>query len=175
MKKNLFYTVMMMAVMAVVTTSLTSCGGSDDDPLDNTSQKGNKQDPDDISSYIWPCTQWGCSLDDIRKYMASSSMVVEDEKDDILVYTTTDKKYIIGYAVNANNQYIAFQSVYMGYSQKKLNNIREKVTKDYGITLKDNGGNVWRGTGNINNRNCQVTIYGMDASNSIALDIFILK
>ena len=30
MKKNLFYTVMMMAVMAVVTTSLTACGGDDD-------------------------------------------------------------------------------------------------------------------------------------------------
>jgi len=33
MKKNLFYTVMMMAVMAVVTISFTACGGGDDDPL----------------------------------------------------------------------------------------------------------------------------------------------
>lgn len=277
MRKNLFYTVMMMAVMAVVTISFTACGGSDsDDPLDNTGPdysvvgtwqitelpegksdmkvgdqivitadgkiydktdqlgtwaKGGQcyltdseeypvpftakvlsltenfmsiditifnmtfnmkfmrladipvvpdnnqgeQDSGDISAYIWPCLQWGCSLSDIKTYMASSSMVVSEEREDILMYTTTDNKYKIYYAVGSNNQYHAFQSIYMGYSQKKMNDIAEKVTKDYGITFNYDGGSTWRAEGTINGKNCQITIYGMEGRNGIALDIAVLK
>lgn len=40
MRKNLFYTVMMMAVMAVVTISFTACGGDSDDPGTNYSVVG---------------------------------------------------------------------------------------------------------------------------------------
>ena len=167
MKKNLFYTVMMMAVMAVVTISFTACGGGDDDPLTENNQ--NKQDPDDISAYIWPSTQWDCSMDDIKKYMASSSMVVTEERNGILIYQTTDRKYMIGYAADENNKYCSCQAVFTGYSQKKMNNIKEKVTKDYGMKLTNDGADVWRAYGTINGKYCKVTIYGMESS--IAVDI----
>ena len=173
MRKNLFYTVMMMAVMAVVTISFTACGGGDDDPLTDNNQ--NKQDPDDISVYIWPCMQWGCSLSDIKTYMASSSMVITEEREGILIYQTTDRKYVIGYGLD-NNSYINFQAVFTGYSQKKMNNIKDKFKKDYGLSFEDNGyGEVWRAVGTINGKNCEVKIWRVQSPSSIIVDVFILN
>lgn len=94
MKKNFFYTVMMMAVMAVVTISFTACGGDDsDDPLENTSQSGtgttNKE----------PCLDWGCDASHIKTYMGSSMNLTQEESHGtaVLSYATADYKYVINY------------------------------------------------------------------------------
>lgn len=50
-----------------------------------------------------------------------------------------------------------------------MNNIKEKVTKDYGMTLTNNGAEGWYAYGTINGKYCKVTIYGMESS--IAVDI----
>lgn len=175
MKKNLFYTVMMMAVMAVVAVSFTACGGDDsDDPLNTPTE--NKQDPDDISVYIWPSTQWGCSLSDLKNYMASSSMVISEDLGDGLIYKTMDNKYLIAYTTDADGKYRLFQSVYQGCTQKKLTNIINKFKKDYNITLEDKGyGEVWRATGAINNKNCEAKVLCEKTTNSIIVEVFVLN
>ena len=72
MKKNLFYTVMMMAVMAVVTISFTACGGGDDDPLTDNGKESAK-------TYMEPCLDWGCDVSHIKTYMGSSMNLIDEQ------------------------------------------------------------------------------------------------
>ena len=95
MKKNLFYTVMMMAVIAVVTISFTACGGGDDDPLNDNGKESAK-------TYMEPCLDWGCDVSHIKTYMGSSMNLIDEqinEQISVLAYSTSDSKYVITYGL----------------------------------------------------------------------------
>ena len=94
MKKNLFYTVMMMAVMAVVAISFTACGGGDDssDPLVDNGKETSK-------TYMEPCFDWGCDVSHVKTYMGNSMSLTQEESHGtaVLSYATSDSKYVINY------------------------------------------------------------------------------
>ena len=148
MKKNLFYNVMMMAVMAVVTISFTACGGSDDDPLSDNGKESAK-------TYMEPCLDWGCDVSHIKTYMGNSMNLVNEqinEQISVLAYSTSDSKYVITYALmsklfqvyvyyyDKNRDYFTkLISQYESRYQTKFEKMDDENYETYGTNCTING------------------------------------
>lgn len=82
MKTNVFYKVMMMALVAVFVTTMTACGGDSDDPLDNpnpidnsSSQGENAGSNGHKVKYFIPCTDWNYTETEVKQYMSKENRV----------------------------------------------------------------------------------------------------
>ena len=174
MKTGIFYRVMMVALLAVCTIQFTACGGSDD-PLENTkpnsqnnqnnggnnNQGGNEQGDGqntgggygDISTYIWPCMDWGCSLQQVKGYMGTA-MEVSLEADNAISYCMNDNEYVVIYTFGGENKLASIVLNYKG--QNRMQAVMDEFTKRYGAEWRNEG--VYRTYCTINNRECHVQI-----------------
>ena len=148
MKKNLFYTVMMMAVMAVVTISFTACGGGDDDPLTDKGKESAK-------TYMEPCLDWGCDVSHIKTYMGNSMNLVNEqinEQVSVLAYSTSDSKYVITYGLmpklfqvsvyhydKSHDYFQKLMSQYETRYQAKFEKSNKEEIDEYGANCTING------------------------------------
>ena len=148
MRKNLFYTVMMMAVMAVVTISFTACGGGDDDPLNDNGKESAK-------TYMEPCLDWGCDVSHIKTYMGSSMNLIDEqinEQISVLAYSTSDSKYVITYGLTpklfrvsvyhydkSRDYFQKLMSQYETRYQAKFEKSNKEEIDEYGANCTING------------------------------------
>lgn len=148
MRKNFFYTVMMMAVMAVVTISFTACGGGDDDPLTDNGKETAK-------TYMEPCLDWGCDVSHIKTYMGSSMNLIDEqinEQISVLAYSTSDSKYVITYGLmpklfrvsvyhydKSRDYFQKLMSQYETRYQAKFEKFEDEKYESYGAKCYVNG------------------------------------
>ena len=93
--KKLFFdkiaSVVMVAMMAAMCVTLTACGGSDDDPLDNpnpssqggggSSTGGGNTDNVTTVRYFVPCMEWGYTHQQVADWMQKVDWLMLDIKD----------------------------------------------------------------------------------------------
>ena len=83
MKKNVFYKVTMMALIAVFAISFIACGGDSDDgtPQVPTGPTGSTE-------YVEPCLDFGSSQSHVKEWMSGSNWELSEHSNEaVLLYT----------------------------------------------------------------------------------------
>ena len=138
--KNLVSVLMMMAMAVVCVTSFTSCGG-DDDEIGITPVNGGGTETVDIGyDYVIPCTNWGASMDEVRKWMTGGKFeeAADLTNEIVLGYRTPDKKYGIIYYFDGNVRGLSLATVYYNwYNLKDFEAWKTYTEKMYKVTLEE--------------------------------------
>ena len=164
MRKNFFYTVMMMAVMAVVTISFTACGGGDDDPLNDNGKETSK-------TYMEPCLNWEYDVNQVKSYMGSSMNLTSEQNKDFLTtlaYTTSDFKYVITYIFTPklNQVYVYHYDKSRDYFTKLISQYETRYNTKFEYK-NDNQFEVYGANCNINGKYCGIILEYEAKTNTI--------
>lgn len=132
-----------LAIVAMAlsgTPLLVACGGDDNE--ETTSQEESKG----MANYVEPCFNWGATLDQVKNYMVGSSWQLTFEQY-MLMYTNTNGTCSISYMFRGSTPGLYYSMVqYMGYSEKKLNDLISETEKRYNVTLVKQQEKVESGT-----------------------------
>ena len=131
MKKNVFYHVMMLAMIAVVSMTFTACGGDSDD--DGTPQVPTG--PTGSTEYVEPCLDFGCSPNHVKEWMAGYSWELSEYSNDYtLIYMNSQGTIALDYMfLNSKMHTVAATYVVSGESVALA--FKSEIEKRYGVTM----------------------------------------
>ena len=131
MKKNVFYHVMMLAMIAVVSMTFTACGGDSDD--DGTPQVPTG--PTGSTEYFDPCLDFGSYQNHVKEYMAGSNWELSEHSNEaVLLYTDSQTMTVLNYIFIESKLHMVTVA-YTGGESKALG-FKAEIEKRYGITMK---------------------------------------
>ena len=135
MKKDVFYSVLMMVVMVMATVSFTACG--DDDGEEFTPVAPSKT----INyTYVEPYLVWGSLRTDVKAYMSTSGWNLDTDAA-YLVYRNADRTIEQNYTfyanatINETEGLISAQVKYKNYTEEYWQWLVKETEKRYNVTF----------------------------------------
>ena len=131
MKKNVFYKVMMMAMIAVVSMIFTACGGDSDD--DGTPQVPTG--PTGSTEYVDPCLDFGSSVAHVKEWMSGSNWELSEHSNEgVLLYTNIQTMTVLNYIFIESKLHMVTVA-YTGSGESKVLAFKAEIEKRYGISM----------------------------------------
>ena len=131
MKKNVFYHVMMLAMIAVVLMTFTACGSdSDDDGIPQT-----PTGPTGSTEYVDPCLDFGSSQNHIKEWMAGSNWELSEHSNEaVLLYTNIQTMTVLNYIFIESKLHMVTVA-YTDSGESKAQAFKAEIEKRYGVTM----------------------------------------
>ena len=131
MKKNVFYHVMFLAMIAVVSMTFTACGSDSDD--DGTPQVPTG--PTGSTEYFDPCLDFGSYQNHVKEYMAGSNWELSEHSNEYtLLYMNSQGTIALDYMfLNSKMHMVTVTYAVSGESVALA--FKSEIEKRYGVTM----------------------------------------
>ena len=131
MKKNVFYKVTMMALIAVFAISFIACGGDSDD--DGTPQVPTG--PTGSTEYVEPCLDFGSSQSHVKEYMSGSNWELSEHSNEYtLLYMNSQGTIALDYMF-LNSKMHTVAATYAVSGESVALAFKSEIEKRYGVTM----------------------------------------
>lgn len=131
MKKNVFYKVTMMALIAVFAISFIACGGDSDD--DGTPQVPTG--PTGSTEYVEPCLDFGSSQSHVKEWMSGSNWELSEHSNEaVLLYTNIQTMTVLNYIFIESKLHMVTVA-YTDSGESKALAFKAEIEKRYGATM----------------------------------------
>lgn len=131
MKKNVFYHVMFLAMIAVVSMTFTACGGDSDD--DGTPQVPTG--PTGSTEYVDPCLDFGSSQSHVKEWMSGSNWELSEHSNEaVLLYMNIQTMTVLNYIFIESKLHMVTVA-YTDSGESKAQAFKAEIEKRYGVTM----------------------------------------
>ena len=176
MKRSFVY----MAVMALALLGVVGCDKSENDEPAEPSQSGRILTMNAVYEKVYPCFDWGCSIEAVKEYMAAQDGWFLDESGDVKIATASwtctylaywNKKLEcrIMYTFNIDPNPGGLEEVGVEYYTTKDSNIKAflKDMQEMCGGSKEESGQFYMTDTEVNGKPCNV-IYGAVSLSMVA-------